>query len=631
MRFLSILVSAVFFCPFVHADENNETNEAFWAEESYKIDWFHPWNQVLDWHPPYAQWFLGGKLNACYNCIDRHMNTEVRNKTALIWEGEEGDNRSLTYADLYYEINRFSNVLKSMGVSKGDVVAIYLPMIPEAVVAMLSCARIGAIHNVIFSGYSAEAVKDRVVDSEAKIIITADGGRRGGKIVPLKRIIDLSLKDTTSVQNVIVVNYTNKKVNMLEGRDHWYHKLMETSEQFCAVEEMDSEDPLFILYTSGTTGKPKGIIHTTGGYMVTVASTTSMRDSTPSDLFFTTGDFGWLAGHSGILYGPLSNGDTELIYEGMIDYPQKDRIWQLIDKYKVTAFTTSPTAIRMFMKWGDEWVQKYDLSSLRALGSLGEPINSEAWNWFYTQIGKEKCPIVDAWGQTETGTALIGAIPDEILKPGSAGIPLPGMSVKVIDDEGNPSNVGHVVIDFPWPSMLRGVYKDPQRYEDNYWKKINGRYYYFTGDQALVDEEGDFWFMGRTDDVVKVSGHRLSTVELENAITSYPDMVECAVVGIPHAIKGTSLIAFVTAKDGVCFETNMEQVLKDHIVKKIGAIARPDKIIFTQELPKTRTGKIMRRLLRDLAEGKVLGDMSTLLDFSVIEDIKKQYEQNEKR
>lgn len=624
MHFLLMLLSLLFFSPLANSGEDDEF---FWGEEAQKLDWFRPWDQVLEWKPPYAQWFLGGKLNACYNCIDRHMNTAVKNKTALIWEGEEGDSKSLTYEDLYHEINRFSNVLKSLGVQKGDVVAIYLPMIPEAVISMLSCARIGAIHNVIFSGFSAEAVKDRIVDSEAKVVITADGGRRNGKIIPLKRITDFALKDSTPVQNVIVVNYVNKKVNMIEGRDHFYDTLMQKAENFCPVEEMESEDPLFILYTSGTTGKPKGIIHATGGYMVTVTSTTSMRDSTPSDVFFTLGDFGWLAGHSGILYGPLSNGDTEFIYEGMIDYPEKDRIWKMIDKYKITAFTTSPTAIRMFMKWGDEWLQKYDLSSLRALGSLGEPINSEAWNWFYTKVGKERCPIVDTWGQTETGSALIAAIPDEISKPGSAGVPLPGMNVKIIDDEGNPSNIGHVVIDSPWPSMLRGVYKNPEKYENAYWKKLNGSYYYFTGDQARVDDEGDFWFMGRTDDVVKVSGHRLSTVELENAITSYPDVVEAAVVGISHEIKGKSLIAFVTVKDGIEVKKTMEQVLKDHIVQKIGAIARPDRIIFTQDLPKTRTGKIMRRLLRDIADGKVLGDVSTLLDFSVITDIKKQYEE----
>jgi acetyl-CoA synthetase len=631
MRTMLSLLFFLFFIPIGNADQERAVDlefiEAFWGEEAQKLDWIQPWDQVLSWTPPYAKWFVGGKLNACYNCLDRHMQTEVREKVAFFWEGEKGDQKALTYGDLYYEVNRFSNVLKSMGVQKGDVVAVYLPMIPEAVIAMLSCARIGAIHNVVFSGYAVGALKDRIVDSEAKVVVTADGGRRSGKIIPLKKITDWALKDARSVEKVIVVNYIDADVKMLEGRDYWYSNEMEKADVYCPIEEMDSEDPLFVLYTSGTTGKPKGIVHTTGGYTVAVTSTTALRDSTPQDVYFSMGDLGWLAGHTGIVYGPLSIGDTQLMYEGMMDYPAKDRIWQLIEKYKVTVLTTSPTAIRMFMKWGSEWLEKYDLSTLRALGSLGEPINSEAWYWYYSQVGKENCPIIDMWGQTETGAAMIGAVPDEVLKPGSAGVPLPGMDVRIIDDEGNSANIGHVVIASPWPSMLNGVYKDPSKYEEKYWKKVNGTYYYFTGDMARIDDEGDIWFLGRSDDVVKVSGHRLSTVELEGAITSYPDVVEAAVVGVPHEVKGSSLVAFVTLRDGVIFQKEMEQLLKDHISKKIGGIAKPDRILFTKDLPKTRTGKIMRRLLRDIAEGKVIGDMSTLLDFTIVDDIKKQYEQ----
>ena len=611
-------------------EEAKENKETFWAKQAENLHWFHPWERLVEWNPPYAKWFIGGKLNACYNCLDRHMQTVTRDKTAIIWEGERGETRTLTYADLYQEVNQFSNALKSLGVQKGDKVAIYLPLIPEAAVAMLSCARIGAVHTVVFAGFSTEALKDRILDAEAKWLITADGGFRKGKMIPLKEAADLALKDCPCVQNVIVVRHAQQPIPMQEGRDYWYDQLIQNALPMCPAEEMDAEDMLFILYTSGTTGKPKGIIHTTGGYLL--GATMTIRwvfDIKPSDIYWCTADIGWITGHSYIVYGPLSNGMTQVMYEGAPDWPQRDRFWQLIEKYKVTIFYTAPTAVRTFMKWGEEWVQKHDLSSLRLLGSVGEPINPQAWLWYYTHVGKEKCPIVDTWWQTETGSIMIAPLPGLVsLKPGSATFPLPGVDVAILNEKGEAASSGLLAITSPWPSMLRGVYKDPKRYEETYWKKWDGRYY-FTGDGAKQDEDGYLWLMGRVDDVMNVSGHRLGTMEVESAFVNHLSVAEAAVIGISDPIKGQAIAAFVTLKEGFHPSQDLADELKQHVVQKIGAIARPEKILFIYDLPKTRSGKIMRRLLRDIAEGRVLGDVTTLADPNVINEIKSKYEDEE--
>lgn len=622
----------IFLCLYsiLAAENTSDTKldrEKFWENQAQSISWFKPWNKVLDWNPPYAKWYVDGKLNACYNCLDRHLQSETRNKIALIWEGELGENRTLTYEELFLQVNKFSNVLKSLGIKKGDRIAIYLPMIPEAVVAMLSCARIGAIHTVVFGGFSSEALKDRILDSEANLVITADGSLRKGEIIPLKQSVDQAVIDCPSVKNIIVIKHTKQNISMIPNRDHWYENLMEKALEWCPPEEMDAEDVLFILYTSGTTGKPKGIIHTTGGYMVGVNVTTkSVFDIKQNDIFWCTADIGWITGHSYIVYGPLSNGMTQLIYEGAPDRPEKDRFWKLIEKHKISIFYTAPTAIRTFMKWGEEWVKKCDLSSLRLLGSVGEPINPEAWLWYYKNIGNNRCQIVDTWWQTETGSIMIAPIPHITpLKPGSATLPLSGIDIEIINDKEEKTNSGYLIITSPWPSMLRGIYNDNKRYEETYWKKFNGKYY-FTGDGAFKDSDGFYWLTGRVDDVVNVSGHRLGTAEIESALIEHPFVAESAVIGIPHSIKGQALICFVTLKENIEIENNLEEVLKKHVVKKIGSIARPEKIIFIKDLPKTRSGKIMRRLLRDLAEGKILGDISTLSDPSILNDIKKQYE-----
>ena len=606
--------------------EAKEDREAFWAKQAECLDWFRKWDRVLEWNPPDAKWFVGGKLNACYNCLDRHMVTETRHKTALIWEGERGEERILTYEDLYGQVNRFSNVLKSLGVRKGDKVAIYLPMVPEAVVAMLSCARIGAVHTVVFAGFSAEALRDRIEDLGAKVLVTADGGFRKGKVLPLKETADAAVGEASCVQNVIVLKHTEQSVNMREGRDHWYDQLMGKASEECAAEEMDAEDELYILYTSGTTGKPKGIIHTTGGYMV--GATMSMRwvfDAKPSDVYWCTADIGWVTGHSYVVYGPLSNGMTQLMYEGGPDAPERNRFWKLIEKYKVSIFYTAPTAIRMFMKWGDEWPDGCDLSSLRLLGSVGEPINPEAWLWYQRKIGNGICPIVDTWWQTETGSIMISSLPGLTpTKPGSATFPLPGIDAAIVNDAGALSSSGYLVITSPWPSMLRGIHNDPERYRDTYWKKWNGRFY-FSGDGAKLDEDGYFWLMGRIDDVINVSGHRLGTMEIESALVGTNGVAEVAVIAILHELKGQAIVVFVTMKEGEAVHPNLERDLKEQVVKKIGAIARPERIIFLADLPKTRSGKIMRRLLRDIGEGRVVGDVTTLSDHGVIEEIKKKY------
>ena len=610
-------------------EEAAKDKEAFWAKQAWCLDWITPWEEVLEWNPPFAKWFLGGKLNACYNCLDRHMKTETRYKIALLWEGEKEDQKSLTYEDLFYEVNKFANVLKSLKVQKGDRVAIYLPMIPEAAIAMLACARIGAIHTVVFAGFSADSLKDRIIDAEAKLLITADGSFRKGKILPLKETADIAVKEIPSLENVIVLRHTNQTTYMQPMRDHFYDELMKEALADCPCEEMDAEDPLFILYTSGTTGKPKGVIHTTGGYMVGVTKTMQwVFDIKPSDVYWCTADVGWITGHSYIVYGPLSNGMTELLYEGAPDFPFQDRFWKLIEKYKVTILYTAPTAIRTFMKWGDDWPKGCDLSSLRLLGSVGEPINPEAWLWYHTHIGQGKCPIVDTWWQTETGCIMMAPLPGLTpLKPGSATKPLPGIDMDILNDKGELDSSGYLAITSPWPSMLRGIYKDPIRYEETYFKKWNGGIY-FTGDGAKQDEDGYFWLMGRVDDVINVSGHRLGTMEVESALLDYKSTAEAAVIAIGHPIKGQAIIAFVTLKDGVSSDEALEDILKQHVAKKIGAIARPEKIIFISDLPKTRSGKIMRRLLRDVAEGRVIGDVSTLSDPVTILEIKEKYQED---
>lgn len=603
--------------------------EKFWAECAQNLDWYKKWSKILDWKPPFAKWFIGGKLNACYNCVDRHVKTANRNKAALIWEGEPGDYRTLTYYDLYREVNKLANAIKSLGVKKGDCVAIYLPMVPEAVVSMLACARIGAIHNVVFGGFSPDSLRDRINDAKAKLVITADGGYRRGVVIQLKNAADSAIQSCPSVQNVIVVQRARNEVNMQAGRDHWYHDLIKTAAVYCEPEKMDAEDILFILYTSGTTGKPKGIIHTTGGYMTGVTMTTKwVFDLKPEDVFWCTADVGWVTGHSYITYGPLSNGATQVIYEGSPDWPQRNRFWKIIEKYGVTIFYTAPTAIRAFMKWGVEWPDGCDLSSLRLLGSVGEPINPEAWIWYHKFIGRGNCPVVDTWWQTETGSILISPLPAvTALKPGSATRPLPGIEAKVLNEKGIEIKVGggYLALTKPWPSMLRGIYGDPERFKETYfgkWKNI-----YFTGDGAKRDQDGYFWLLGRVDDIMLVAGHNISTMEVESALVDHPSVAESAVVGITDEIKGQAIVAFVTLKDGNKPGKDIEDILKQHVVTKIGSIARPSKILFTGDLPKTRSGKIMRRLLRDVAEGRVLGDVTTLADPGVVANLKKRYEE----
>ncbi|MFN7980346.1 MAG: acetate--CoA ligase [Vicinamibacterales bacterium] len=608
--------------------------EAFWAGFARELDWITPWTSVLDWQPPHARWFVGGKLNASVNCVDRHAKGARRNKAAIIWEGEPGDRRTLTYYDLYREVSQCANVLKSLGVVKGDRVALYLPMIPELAIAMLACARIGAVHSVVFGGFSSESLRDRINDSQCKVLVTADGGYRRGQIVPLKQVADEALKETPSIQNVIVVQRDGQSmpIHMQEGRDHWYHALMQDAKLTCEPEAMDAEDMLYILYTSGTTGKPKGIVHTTGGYLTgTYATTKLVFDMKDDDVYFCTADIGWVTGHSYVVYGPLANGATLLMYEGAPDWPQKDRFWTLIEKYGVTILYTAPTAIRAFMRWGIDWPAKHDLSSLRLIGSVGEPINPEAWVWYYRYIGGERCPVVDTWWQTETGAIMISPLPGiTTTRPGSATRPFPGISAEIKNERGEtvPTGGGLLALTRPWPSMLRGIYGDPERYVRQYWNKW-GAGIYVTGDGAKLDAEGNFWLLGRVDDVLNVAGHRIGTMEVESALVDHPSVAEAAVVGRPHEIKGQAIAAFVTLKEGRKGSKEHVAELKEHVAKKIGAIARPDDIIFTADLPKTRSGKIMRRLLRDIAEGKALGDTTTLADPTVVAKLKDQYEAEE--
>jgi acetyl-CoA synthetase len=591
-----------------------------------------PWRQVLDWQPPHAKWFVGGKLNASVNCVDRHARSAHRNRAAIVWEGEPGDRRTLTYFDLYREVSRFANVLKSLGVKKGDRVAIYLPLIPEAAIAMLACARIGAIHSVVFGGFSSDALRDRINDAECSVLITADGGYRRGQIVPLKQMADEALKDTPSIRHVVIVQRQAGEsfpIHVKEGRDHWYHRLMQDADATCPPEPMDAEDVLFILYTSGTTGKPKGIVHTTGGYLVGAYATTQwVFDLRDDDVYWCTADIGWVTGHSYVVYGPLANGATVLMYEGAPDWPQRDRFWQIIEEHGATILYTAPTAIRAFMRWGTEWPAKRDLSSLRLLGSVGEPINPEAWMWYYQHIGRERCPIVDTWWQTETGHILITPLPGITpLRPGSATQPFPGISPEIRNAAGDAVTEGGglLALTKPWPGMLRGIYGDPERFVQQYFSKWKDGVY-FTGDGARLDKDGNFWFLGRVDDVLNVAGHRLGTSEVESALVDHPKVAEAAVVGRAHEIKGQAVAAFVTLKEGVAASPALIDELKEHVVRKIGAIARPDQILFAADLPKTRSGKIMRRLLRDIADGKALGDTTTLADPNVVAKLKDEYE-----
>ena len=606
-------------------DQAAADDEGFWAQQAADlIDWDQDWHTICEWNVPYAKWFVGGKLNVSYNCLDRHVLAGNGDKVAIHWEGEPGDTRTITYSELLVEVEKFSNVLKSLGVVKGDRVNIYLPMIPEAAVAMLSCARIGAAHSVVFGGFSSQALADRINDAEAKVLITADGGYRRGEVFELKPAADEAIASTPTIEHVVVVKRGGNKVNMVAGRDHWYHDLMAIASDNCPAEPMDSEQLLFLLYTSGTTGKPKGIMHTTGGYLTHVTYTHKyVFDLHPeSDVYWCTADVGWITGHSYIVYGPLSNGATQVIYEGVPNYPANDRLWSIVEKYGVTIFYTAPTAIRTFMKWGDDEPAKHDMSTLRLLGSVGEPINPEAWMWYRDTIGRGECPVVDTWWQTETGGIMISPLPGATtLKPGSATFPIPGVSAEVVDDAGHrvDHGGGYLTLTRPWPGMLRGIWNDPERYQETYWSRFEGRY--FAGDGAKLDSEGYLWLLGRVDDVMNISGHRISTTEVESALVSHPAVAEAAVVGANDPTTGQAIIAYVTLRGG--YEAD-ETELRNHVAKEIGAIAKPKMIYFTPELPKTRSGKIMRRLLRDVAEGRNLGDTTTLADASVVNELQKR-------
>jgi acetyl-CoA synthetase len=614
--------------------------EAYWAKEAESLHWFTRWNRVLDWDPPRAKWFLGGKLNVSYNCLDRHIDGPRRNKAAIIWEGEPGDRRTLTYWDMYVEVQKFANVLTKLGVKRGDRVAVYMPLVPEAAIAMLACTRIGAIHSVVFGGFSPESLRDRINDAEAKVLITADGGYRRGQIVPLKRNADRALEECLTIEHVVVVQRRpggsgdEAFATMREGRDHWWHRLMAEASPKCEPAKMDAEDVLYILYTSGTTGKPKGIVHTTGGYLT--GCTTTMKivfDLKEEDVFWCTADIGWVTGHSYVVYGPLANGATVLMYEGAPDWPEKDRFWELCERYGVTILYTAPTAIRAFMRWGTQWPECHDLSSLRLIGSVGEPINPEAWMWYQEHIGGGRCPIVDTWWQTETGAIAISPLPGITeTKPGSATIPIPGFSAELLDANGKviPVGGGLLALTKPWPSMLRTIWGDDERYVQTYFSKWPGRPdLYFPGDGAKRDDDGYFWILGRVDDVLNVAGHRIGTMEVESALVEHPAVAEAAVVGRTHELKGQALAAFVTLREGNKQSHELREELRNFVAEKIGAIARPDDILFSADLPKTRSGKIMRRLLRDIAEGRALGDTTTLADPNVVASLKEQYEERE--
>ena len=610
--------------------EAESNPEEFWARIASELHWFRPWDKVLDWRLPWAKWFVGGHTNLSYNCLDRHVATSRRNKAAIIWEGEPGEVRTLTYQQLLSEVSKFANVLKGLGISKGDTVALYMGMTPELPIAMLACARIGATHSVVFGGFSANALVDRINDAQCKAVITQDGAYRRGAEIPLKATVDEALGECPSVKTAIVYKRTGSEVPMTSGRDHWWHDLMLGASDHCDAEPLDSEHPLYILYTSGSTGKPKGVVHTTGGYSVgTYITAKWVFDLKDEDVYWCTADIGWVTGHSYIVYGPLQNGATTVMYEGAPNHPEPDRFWKIIERHKVNIFYTAPTAIRAFMKWGELWPRRYEMKSLRLLGSVGEPINPEAWMWYRDVIGRGRCPIVDTWWQTETGMIMISPLPGAIAgKPGSATRPFPGISADVVTRKGEPvppGAGGYLVIKRPWPSMLRTIYGDPDRYVKQYWSEIPG--VYFAGDGARKDKDGYFWIMGRVDDVLNVSGHRLSTMEVESALVAHSKVAEAAVVGRPDEIKGEAISAFVTLESGNEASDELKDELRKWVTHEIGALARPDDIRFTETLPKTRSGKIMRRLLREIAtSGEVRGDVTTLEDFGVLAALKEEEE-----
>jgi acetyl-CoA synthetase len=608
--------------------------ESFWAHQAERLDWFEKWEKVLEWDPPFAKWFVGGKLNVSYNCIDRHLPGKA-SKVAFYWEGEPGEKRTITYKDLHEEVGKCANALKSLGVGRGDRVAIYMGMVPELAIAMLACTRIGAVHSVVFGGFSSEALADRINDAQAKVLITQDAGWRRGALVPLKANADKAVESTPSIEKVLVFKRMDGDTPMTSGRDVWWHDVVESQPVDCPAESMDAEDMLYILYTSGTTAKPKGIVHTTGGYLTQVSFTHwAVFDIKEDDVYWCAADIGWVTGHSYIVYGPLSNGVTGILYEGTPDFPDKDRWWRIVEEYKATILYTAPTAIRTFMRWGSEFPKKHDLSSLRLLGTVGEPINPEAWMWYHTNIGGERCPIVDTWWQTETGSILISPLPGiTATKPGSATRPLPGIAADVFDEEGNsvgPGHGGYLVLKAPWPAMLRTIFGDPERYRQTYWSRYPGTY--FTGDGCRLDEDGYFWLLGRVDDVMNISGHRISTAEVESALVAHPAVAEAAVVGRSDPQTGQAIAAFVTlagTHDGD--ETELISELREWVAEKIGKIARPKSIVITNDLPKTRSGKIMRRLLRDISEHRQLGDVTTLANADVVEEIERLAEEHRSR
>jgi acetyl-CoA synthetase len=613
---------------YAYAAKNPDT---YWSGVASQFHWFKKWRKVLEWKEPHAKWFVGGKTNISYNALDVHLTTWRRNKAAIIWEGEPGDHRTLTYEQLHSEVCKLANALKKRGIKRGDTVAIYMGMIPEAAIAMLACARIGAPHNVIFGGFSSEALKERINDSKAKLVICSDGAFRRGQKINLKNALDVALNETPTVDNVIVFQRTKDDVQMVEGRDHWWHELMGLASRTNEAEQLDSEHTLFYLYTSGSTGKPKGILHTTGGYMTHVANSCKLVfDLHDDDIYWCTADIGWVTGHSYVVYGPLINGATTFMYEGAPNYPEWGRFWEMIERHRINVFYTAPTAIRAFIRAGNEWVNKHDLSSLRLLGTVGEPINPEAWVWYYNVVGKKRCPIVDTWWQTETGGIMITPLPGATpIKPGTATRPLPGIIADVVRKDGTsckPNEGGFLVVKRPWPSMLRTIFGDDERYKKTYWSEIKGMY--FTGDGARRDKDGYIWIMGRVDDVVNVAGHRLGTSEVESALVAHSRVAESAVVSRPDELKGNALVAFVTLKSGNTPSADLKDELREHVAKEIGAIAKPDEIRFSDALPKTRSGKIMRRLLRELAtSGQVNGDTTTLEDFSILEKLRQSEEE----